>query len=300
MAFLAFACADGEHRVAIAPALSCIVSWSAPCPVDIDLRVQLADGRRSAWLPYVRRDPWRSCSSKDELVTIEVDVLHSVIPMVAIEIRTQGVDGLFFATPPERIPLSNTARVLSRVAIPRVLNVPMFSQYIEDEKGWCAAASLAMVMVYWARCTGEPSYLVDVPAAAAAIYDAAYEGTGNWTFATAYANARGLRAAVAYLPDLDIAQRFIMAQIPLIVSVSWEEGQLNGAPLPRSNGHLVVLRGFDSEGYIIVNDPASPEITGRYRRNQFESCWQRAGGVCYAIAPRSNLDLLQLLTGSCI
>ena len=295
MTLWAYSCGDGEHRICIDPAVNCIVSWSASRPIDIDVRVQIADGRRSGWLPYVRTNPWRSCSSADEIARIEVDVITGALPIVAVEVRAVGINGLFVATPVTPLPISYTARVLSRVDIPLALNVPAFSQYVAEERGWCAAASLAMVMVYWARVTGEPSYLADVPAVAHAIYDAAYDGTGNWTFATAFANMRGLRATVAYLRNLDHAQRLLMAQIPLVLSVSWEEGQLHGAPLPRSNGHLLVLRGFDSQGYALVNDPALPEVTGRYRRTQLESVWLRAGGICYAIAPRGNDALLPLL-----
>jgi len=295
MTFLAFRCNDGEHRIGFEPAQECIVSWGAQRHVDIDLRVQIADGRRSSWLSYVRRDPWRSCSSKDDIAQINVDVTSAILPIVALEIRTQGVGSLFVATPPQMLPISHMARVFSRVAIPLALSVPAFSQYIDEERGWCAAASLAMVMVYWAQRKNEPSYLVDVRTAAAEIYDHDYKGTGNWTFATAYANMRGLLAAVVYLRDLDHAQEYIMAQIPLILSITWEENQLEGAPLPRSDGHLLVLRGFDQEGYALVNDPALPDIVGRYRRNQLESAWRRASRVCYAIAPPSHPDFLALL-----
>jgi hypothetical protein len=298
MSFQAFRCGDGEHRVTFEPSNACIVSWGAPGPVDIDVRVQIADGRRSGWLPYVRREPWRSCSSYDELARIEVDTVRGILPLTAIEIRTTGVEALYVATPPHGFAQSQTVRALTRVAIPCELVVPATSQYVDDESGWCAAASLTMIMNYWARRTQEPTYLADLRSTAAGIYDDAYGGTGNWSFGTAYAHSRGFFAAVAYIADFDYAQRFILAGIPLIISICWEDGELRGGPLPRSDGHLLVLRGFDREGYALVNDPALPEIVSRYCRDELEALWKRAEGMCYVVAPRAHTEALTLLAAS--
>jgi hypothetical protein len=282
-------------RITCDPAYEGILSWGARGPTEIDLRVQIADGRRSEWLPYVRRDPWRSCSSRDDIAKIEVDVIRPILPLVAVEVRADAVEALFLATPPREIALSATVRALTRLAIPCALEIPAFSQYVDGERGWCAAASLAMIMTYWAKRTGEPSYLADVRSTAAGIYDAAYSGTGNWTFGTAFAHTRGLMAAVAYLPDLDRAHRFLLSGIPLVISLRWEEGELTGAPLPRTDGHLLVLRGFDREGYALVNDPALPEVAGRYRRDELEAAWMKGGGIAYVTAPPSHADALGFL-----
>lgn len=285
-------------RIRCEPAKEAILSWGARGPVDIDLRVQIADGRRSDWLPYVRRDPWRSCSSRDDIARIEVDIIRPILPLVAVEVRADAIEALYLATPPLELALSATVRALTRMAIPCALELPTFSQYIDDADGWCAAASLAMVMTYWAKRTGEPSYFADVRSTAAGIYDAAYSGTGNWTFGTAFAQRRGLLAVVAYLPDLDRAHRFLLSGIPLVISIRWEEGELKGAPLPRSEGHLLVLRGLDRDGYALVNDPALPEVAGRYDREELEAAWKRAGGIAYVIAPPSYPDALELLAGN--
>ena len=49
-----------------------------------------------------------------------------------------------------------------------------------------------------------------------------------------------------------------MAGIPLVASVSFGAGQLDGAPISSSNGHLLVIVGFEADGDVVVNDPAAP------------------------------------------
>ena len=49
---------------------------------------------------------------------------------------------------------------------------------------------------------------------------------------------------------------------PLVASVSWGAGELSGAPVSSSNGHLVVIVGFTASGRPVVNDPAAKTAAG--------------------------------------
>ena len=72
---------------------------------------------------------------------------------------------------------------------------------------------------------------------------------------------------------------------------------LPGAPLPASNGHLVVLRGSDAHT-VIVNDPAHPGLTVSYPSEAFERCWLEHGGVAYLVAPRTRrTEILEIVNG---
>jgi hypothetical protein len=126
-----------------------------------------------------------------------------------------------------------------------------------------------------------------VDAAARSTYDAAYRGTGNWPFNTAYAAPLAGRAFVTRLRSLREAERFIAAGIPLVASISFGSGELSGAPISASNGHLVVIAGFTDSGDVVVNDPAAPTRAGvrrTYDRGQFENAWlPRSGGLVYVI-----------------
>ncbi len=80
-------------------------------------------------------------------------------------------------------------------------------------------------------------------------FDAAYDGTGNWPFNTAYAAHFGLDAFVTRLRSLQEAELFLAAGIPLVASIAAGPGELDGFPLPQGTaGHLVVIVGFTADG----------------------------------------------------
>ena len=79
------------------------------------------------------------------------------------------------------------------------------------------------------------------------MYDASYAGTGNWAFNAAYAGARGLRGVVAYLRGIDHVAAFVDAGLPVAISIAWNQGELPGAPLEHSDGHLLVVRGVEPD-----------------------------------------------------
>ena len=80
-------------------------------------------------------------------------------------------------------------------------------------------------------------------------FDAAYDGTGNWPFNTAYAAHYGLDAFVTRLRSLQEAELFLAAGIPLVASIAAGPGELDGFLLPQGTaGHLVVIVGFTDDG----------------------------------------------------
>lgn len=134
----------------------------------------------------------------------------------------------------------------------------------------------------------------DVAETASAVFDRAYNGTGNWSFNVAFSGNLGLRAAVVYLRNLDHAQRFIEANIPLAISYGWSAGELPDAPVEHSDGHLAVLCGFTENGDCAMNDPAAPKIRVVYPRAAIEKIWQRNKAVAYAVAP-AGLDFASIV-----
>jgi Peptidase_C39 like family len=175
------------------------------------------------------------------------------------------------------------------------IEVPARSQMVYPDGGeiWCSPTSLAMVMAYWAGETGDPYLDQPVPTVAAGTYDHVYGGWGNWPFNTAYASAYGLEAGVSRFSSLEQVERWIEVGVPVVASIAWDnrydERRLSGAALQWSDGHLLVVRGFDSSGNVIVNDPAGSDdsqVRRVYPRDEFARAWfSGSGGVVYLVYP---------------
>src|SRR5206468_10436206 len=85
-------------------------------------------------------------------------------------------------------------------------------------------------------------------------YDWNYKVAGNWPANVAYATRFGFEVFVTRLRSLSEAQRFIATSVPLVASIN---GDLPGFLFGKTNGHLLVIRGFDANGDVITNDPAA-------------------------------------------
>ena len=94
-------------------------------------------------------------------------------------------------------------------------------------------------------------------AAVDGVYDRIYDGHGNWVFNTAYAATHGFTASVRRFASLDEVEPWVAAGVPVVFSFAWGKGDLTGAAIDSSNGHLAVIVGFDDAGNPIVNDPAA-------------------------------------------
>ena len=246
------------------PARQGVLSWNTFAESGtISLRLLRAHVPATDWVPYAQwsAEGRQSFSAQHDGVSIEV--------------RAPGVEFKAVAFACAR----QTAPSMPYIGAARILDVPARSQYVKDgERGWCSPASLSMINAYHGL-----DY--DVAATARAVFDRAYNGTGNWSFNVAFSGSLGLRACVVYLRNLDHAQRLIELGVPLALSYSWRDGELPGAPLEHSDGHLAVLCGFTSNGDCAFNDPASPNVRVVYPRAAVERIWQRNNGVAYAVAP---------------
>ncbi len=154
---------------------------------------------------------------------------------------------------------------------------------------WCSPTSTSMVMAYWSNVLKNADLNQTVPAAAQGTYDFTYAGTGNWPFNTAYAGSFGLHAFVTRMYSLSQIEQWIKVGVPIVISIAYQSGQLPGSPIPSTNGHLLVVRGFAANGDVITNDPAAAsnaQVQITYPRSIFESLWQNASnGTAYVIYP---------------
>lgn len=289
---------------------SAIASWNADAPegswVKISLRVQF-DGIWSRWYTL---GIWTESSSPedrhsvngqdDERIKIATDTLvvreglRAQAIQMKIELNSRS-DSQYPVINAAALVIDNkhAANYTPSKGNPRrwnkTLPVPQFSQMVYPDGGnvWCSPTSVSMLLAFWQDYKGLPEPLVRETVAG--VFDPVYEGAGNWPFNAAYAATKGMNAAVSRLTGLDKAEEFIACGIPLAMSLSWKPGELTGAPVEKSNGHLVVLVGFDAQGNPVLNDPAAKEdalVQRVYQRREFEKLWRTtSGGVVYIISP---------------
>jgi peptidase C39-like protein len=173
-----------------------------------------------------------------------------------------------------------------------------FPEYDGGGEAWCSPTSTAMVLGFHGAEPSSNDVLAfpgpdfgepHVPYAARYTYDWSYKGAGNWSANVAYTTRFGLDGFVTRLRSLNEAQQFLTASIPLVASIN---GELPGFLFGKTNGHLLVIRGIDSNGDVITNDPAATtneQVRKTYGRADFERVWLGgSGGIVYVIYPRGK------------
>lgn len=298
--------------VSAAPFDSVVPSFEALTPATTWIAVSLSVRVGGAWSKEYALGVW--ASGKETVSRHSVDGQDDAVAAVKTDtlVLKQKADALRF-----RVELFSTGTATPRVravsaivadsqAAPRpdaptpaargkLLEVPMRSQMVFPETdGWCSPTSTSMVLAYFAGTLGKPGLSETVPAAAAAIYDFVYDGTGNWPFNTAHAaslEGGTLHAVVTRLDSLHQVERLIAAGIPVVVSVSYGAGELKGAPVSQTDGHLIVVRGFTAAGDVVCNDPAAPNdaaVKVTYARAELEQAWSHSQRTSYVIWPAGS------------
>lgn len=288
-------------------------SWNIDVPAGTGFRVALRVGRRfdGFWSPWLvvgeggtARSPAKSVTSFDA-GQIDVDYFRSaerydraayrvfaVGEADAARAKSVRIRGMALcasdstglpdswtpaATPPPSAPSS---------AWMRRLPVPFRSQKTErpDLAGRiCSPTSLAMVLEYYGihRTTQE---------VADACYDPVHQIYGNWPRNIQAAYELGVHSFLTQFTSWSEVEQHIAASRPIIASIRFERDEaIPNAPYARTDGHLIVLCGFDGAGGVYVNDPAVPEASRgmlTYQRRDLERVWfTNTGGIAYVLFP---------------
>lgn len=161
------------------------------------------------------------------------------------------------------------------------LDVPFLSQWdaADHPAGRvCSPACLAMVASFY----GTP---VSVDQVANLAFDPDHGLYGNWSANVLAMSLLGFRAVVERAADLRALDAALQAGQPVITSIAFLDGELKHAPLPNTNGHLVVVSGITDSGDYLVRDPAArgQDDWREYSRLEFGRAWLGHGGVSYRI-----------------
>jgi len=291
-----------------------IASWNASTPAGSWLEVQFRAQYGTRWSKWyvlgiwaadystIRRHSVKSQEDSDGLIAADTFVSSNkeqTTDKFQLKLRLFSADGVsmpnvrnvslaYSTSAPRTAGISDGNPALWNT----LLDVPGYSQMVYPDGGsvWCSPTSASMLLAYFGKHVEacEPR----VRAAVDGVFDWVYDGHGNWPFNTAYAAAQGYEGYVARLTSLARAEEYIAAGVPVIMSIAWRTGDLTGADVDFTNGHLLVLVGFDTSGNPIINDPATPAnetVRRTYLRSEFEPLWlQSSGGTVYLIYPESH------------
>lgn len=296
---------DGEFissEIATTPFDRLVVSWNGQTPgksyFSIWLRVQT-----DVWSSWLKVAVWgenyssATFSPKDEVARVSID---TVITQNKKQAKAFQFKIVFHPD------VNEVSPVLQKVAVcyflkeysvqqdkmegylpsSKTLELIPRSQKLEDREvsgRICSPTSLSMVLEFYGHSfTTKQMYQ--------RVYDNGAQIFGNWPFNTAVAGSiSGLEAYVDYYYGVRQLQEKIEQGIPVICSIAFKNGELTGAPISATTGHLVVARGFvqkeDGKSYFVVNDPAAAsleEVTRYYEVSEFAKAWK---GWVYIIKP---------------
>jgi hypothetical protein len=283
----------GESVIALdVPFTELVPSWNIERPADghavIDVRV--AEAQAGEWSPWVRvghvgtlprgEAPARAW----EWGSVAVDTVLTGRPCTLVRVRVTASAGVIvrrlslaasrdLGPMPAGLPLARPE--------PMVHAVPFRSQHTDRGElagRLCSPTSLAMVL-------GSHGADSDVQRVADLVYDPEFDLYGNWPRNVQAAFELGVPGYVARFSDWADVERSLARHGPMVISLQARPGELPGAPYESTEGHLIVLRGFDEAGRALVSDPAvGTAALGElaYSREALTVCWfGRAAGTAY-------------------
>ncbi|MHB1131473.1 MAG: C39 family peptidase [Chloroflexota bacterium] len=274
-----------------------VLSWTANSPAATGLSFAVRVRAGEEWSGWYTLGTWRGGrgasvrGQADAWGKVDVDTLVLSRPADAYQYRVSLESSQPAATPALRsvsVATADTSRApagppvaLAQQPLPE-LAVPVESQAIQDPAvAWsiCSPTSLTMILRYYGVNTTPKQVYTAVRDGGSGIF-------GNWPLNTAYAGELGFDAYVARLYSLDQLRAEIQAGHPVGLSIKYKAGELPGAALDSTSGHLVVLRGFTPDGKAVLNDPAAPNLASVRRvvnAQHLESVWLRSGGIAYVV-----------------
>lgn len=163
------------------------------------------------------------------------------------------------------------------------IKVPALSQHAAAQKSLrnrlCSPAVICMLLNYYGKAAA-------LEETAKEVFDGYKKIYGVWPLNSAQLAQRGLLAVTMRCCSLAQAEGELLKARPLAASISYKAGELKNAPLKKTQGHFVLMSGFDKKGNVIALDPAAKtkeSVRRVYDRKQFARAWlKNKKGLCYA------------------
>ncbi len=264
-----------------------IPSLSALTDTDYSFRFEARVGD-SPWVTASPVGPYgfADAAQGTDRLRAEIDVFEAVPPVTEVCLRARlhapDLDRLVRAPLLVCASLSGEGADHGEPTEGRVrLDVPAQSQMEAPEtirNRVCSPTCVAMVLGHWKRP-------VDPATVAAEMFDPRHDLYGVWPAAIRAAARRGVAGYLLRFPSWAAAAWCLDHAMPVIASVRYAAGELGGAAIAATAGHLLVLTGYDGET-VFVNDPASPTVRAvprAYALADVRRVWLERSGVGYVL-----------------
>jgi uncharacterized protein YvpB len=269
-----------------------VPSYSALTSTPVSFRFELCARVAGAWSTWVAADTIGSAvfdplPATGAPLSVDIDEFTTSAPADAIRLRMRGRGERAALASPWLITLSaSDRRSAPSTPVPSArgarLPVPAISQMVGGPNAMriCSPTSVAMVLGYWGRDVSALSLAADV-------FHSGTDRYGVWPAAIAAAARHDVAGYLLRFPDWAAAAWCLDHAMPIVASVRFAAGELRGAPLAETSGHLIVLTGYDGD-WVLVNDPAGVGDDGvrrRYQRADLERVWLQRAAIGYVFFP---------------
>lgn len=225
-------------------------------------------------------------AQKDTFGKVETDELVLFQPAQAYRYRLQfygDAELLLLASSAVRAPFVYDEKTALRLpAEPNIQQVHPLSQMQQDtphKRRICSPCSLYMAL-------NSLGYVVPLQQILPRVFDQTADVYGNWLFNMAAAAEFGAQAFFRRFSSLLELQEFVTPDSFVIASIAFKKDELPGAPLEKTPGHLMLIRGY-KDGQILVADPAAPDtpsVLRAYEAKAFARAWlQNKQGAAYVV-----------------
>ena len=143
----------------------------------------------------------------------------------------------------------------------------------------CSATCVSMAMDY----LGVDHALHDLVIAA---YHRPSDRYGIWPQNLWAASRWGVVGATETTTDWKVLERAVADGHPFAPLIAFDEGDLEGSPIPASLGHMVIVRGIQNKR-VVVHDPVAQDVVSvprHYDADEFRKAWLGAMGFFYLFA----------------
>ncbi|MCH4887457.1 hypothetical protein EZV73_07735 [Acidaminobacter sp. JC074] len=262
-----------------------VVSWNVNTNLDNYVEVFIKVGTEhgfSDWMSYGKwstdgRNKGRVSGQSDDYSQMVIDTvkLSQWFPGKQFQLKVVMSRKDASVDSPKLNQLTFTTQTLEKIKAqiePKdfEIDVPELSQMGVEKIGSriCSPTSLTMLLNYYGiELTPEIT--------ANAVYDNGADIYGNWSYNMAFASEQGLSAHVQRCNNFKEVMDIVESKIPVAISIE-SDFQIENSPMAYPAGHLLVVRGFTKDNFVIVNDPASPvgeEVRRMYPLSQLKNAW---------------------------